>query len=228
MIRGVLFDLDGVIADTLHSHYLAWQYMFERYGGSVSEQTIRLHEGMKSREILPLLMQESGVLIPENKLNQFIEEKRAYYRKIASVSHFPGSFEFVKTLKERGFRVALVTASALKNMEHSLSPDQRACFDFIVTGDEIERAKPNPEPYLTAARRIGLKPGECIVIENAPLGIEAAKAAGMLCIAVESTLKREHLESADYIFKDVGELIDSPLFRQSSHCGGVSKAIEPL
>ena len=101
-------------------------------------------------------------------------------------------------------------------MEHSLGPDQRACFDFILTGDEIERAKPDPEPYLTAARRIGLEPGECIVIENAPLGIEAAKAAGMQCIAVESTLKRDHLGSADYIFKDIGELIDSPLFRRSS------------
>jgi beta-phosphoglucomutase len=217
MIRGVLFDMDGVIADTLHYHYLAWQYMFERHGGSIREQTVLLNEGRKSSEILPLLMQESGVLIPEEKQNQFIEEKRTYYRRIARTSHFPRSFEVVNTLKERGFRVALVTASALENMEHSLSPDQRECFDFIMTGDEIERAKPDPEPYLTAARHIGLKPGECIVIENAPLGIEAAKAAGMKCIAVESTLKRDHLGSADYIFKDIGELIDSPLFRRSSN-----------
>ena len=213
MVRGVLFDLDGVIVDTLHYHYLAWQHMFERYGGSVSKETILLNEGRKSREILPLLMQESGILIPEDQQDQFIEDKRVFYRKIVRISHYPKSFEVVQTLKQRGFKVALVTASALKNMEYALGPEQRACFDYILTGDEIKHAKPDPEPYLTAARKLGLEPEECIVVENAPLGIKAAKAAGMPCIAIESTLKRHHLNSADWIFKSIDELMKSPIFR---------------
>jgi len=212
MIQGVLFDMDGVIVDTLHYHYLAWQHTFEKHGGSISKQTILLHEGRKSEELLPILIQESGVLIPEDRRDQFIEEKRIRYREIVRISHFPNSLDVVRTLRQRGFKVALVTASALKNMEHALNPDQRDHFDFILTGDEIERAKPHPGPYLTAARRLGLKPEECIVIENAPLGIEAAKAAGMQCVAIESTLERDYLSSADFIHKTIDELLDNPIF----------------
>ncbi len=210
MIRGVLFDMDGVIADTLHYHYLAWQHMFEKHGGSISKETVLLHEGRKSSEILPILIQESGVRIPEGMQNQFIEDKRTFYRKIARISHYPKSFEVVKTLKRRGFKVGLVTASALKNMQYVLSPEQQALFDLILTGDEIDRSKPDPEPYLTAAKRLGLRPVECIVIENAPLGIEAAKAAGMYCIAIETTLAPGHLHSADDTLKNIEELIHVP------------------
>ncbi|MGA2139494.1 MAG: HAD hydrolase-like protein, partial [Verrucomicrobiia bacterium] len=83
MIRGVLFDLDGVIVDTLHYHYLAWKHMFGKYGGSpVSELTVLVHEGRSSREILPILMKETGVTIPDARQAAFIEEKRAYFRTI--------------------------------------------------------------------------------------------------------------------------------------------------
>ncbi len=211
MIRGVLFDMDGVIADTLHYHYLAWQHMFEKHGGSISKDTVLLHEGRKSSEILPILMRESGVRIPEASQDQFIEDKRTFYRKTARISHYPKSFEVVKTLKRRGFKVALVTASALENTQHALGPEQQALFDLILTGDDIDRAKPDPEPYLTAAKRLGLKPVECVVIENAPLGIEAAKAAGMYCIAIETTLAPGHLRSADGVLKNIEELIHVPL-----------------
>jgi len=211
MIRGVLFDLDGVIADTLHYHYLAWKHMFEKHGGHVCEKTVLLHEGRKSSEILPILIEESGVHIPENQQEQFIEEKRAFYRTIVRVSHFPKAFDVVDILKQRGFQVALVTACAFQNMQHALSREQQSYFDLILTGDEVKQAKPLPEPFLTAAARLGLSPDECVVVENAPLGIEAAKAAGMHCIAVETTLDREHLQSADCIVKTIAELIEQPI-----------------
>jgi beta-phosphoglucomutase len=211
MIRGVLFDLDGVIVDTLHYHYLAWKHMFEGLGGKVSEQTVLLHEGRNSREILPILMSEAGVAIPEDRQPAFIEEKRAFFRSIVHVEQYPGAFEVIEILKERGYKVALVTACALKNMQHSLDPRERSRFDFIITGDEVPRAKPFPDPYLTAARKIGVDPRECLVVENAPLGIEAAKNAGMYCAAVETTLGREHLASADFILKDIRDVLALPL-----------------
>lgn len=215
-MRGVLFDMDGVIADTLHYHYLAWNFMFEKHGGSVSKKTILLHEGRKSREVLPILMEQAGVLIPEDSQDQFIEEKRAYYREIVRVAHYPRSFEVVHTLKRRGFKVALVTASAFKNMAHALNPKQQAYFDTILTGDEINRAKPDPEAYLAAARRLELEPDECIVVENAPLGIEAAKAAGMQCIAIQSTLEQDCLSSADCIVQNIGDLLDIPVLQRAA------------
>jgi len=214
MLKGVLFDLDGVIVDTLRYHYLAWKHMFEERGGTVSEQAVLLHEGRSSREILPILMEEAGLSVPESEWTRFIEEKRAYYRTIAQVSSYPESFEVIRKLKERGFRIALVTACSLVNMRHSLSPDQQAHFDFIITGDELTRAKPFPDSYLTAAQRLGLNPKECAVVENAPLGIEAAKNAGMYCIAVETTLDSEYLAHADCILQNIRELLDVRALRR--------------
>jgi beta-phosphoglucomutase len=210
MIKGILFDLDGVIVNTLHYHYLAWQHMFSRYGGTVNEHTVLLHEGRASREIMPILMAEAGVTIPESAWPQFIEVKRAYYRSIVHVSYYEGAFDVIDRLKQRGFKAALVTACAQKNMEHSLNSEQQSHFNFIITGDEVPRAKPFPDPYLAAARQLGLEPAECLVVENAPLGIESAKNAGMICIAVETTLGREYLGEADLIISKITDLPGVP------------------
>jgi beta-phosphoglucomutase len=214
MISGILFDLDGVIVDTLHYHFLAWKQLFEKHGGSVNEKTILLHEGRNSREILPILMKEAGINIPEEEQERFIEEKRAHYRSIVRVTQYPGAFEVINELKSRGFKVALVTACALKNMQHALDSEHQTYFDFIITGDEVPRAKPFPDPYLTAARQLNLEPHQCAVVENAPLGIEAAKSAGMYCIAIETTLGKEYLQLADCILQDIGELVHIPLLRR--------------
>jgi beta-phosphoglucomutase len=213
MMHGVLFDLDGVIVDTLHFHYLAWKHMFEKLGGAVSKHTVLLHEGRSSREILPILMEESHINIPAEEQSQFIEEKRSYYRSIAQVKQYPHAFAVLDTLKKRGFKVALVTACALKNMQYSLDSTQQKHFDFIITGDEIPRAKPFPDPYLIAAHHLGLEPEQCIVVENAPLGIEAAKNAGMYCVAIRTTLEEEYLASADLILQNISELPDIPLLK---------------
>jgi beta-phosphoglucomutase len=213
MIQGVLFDLDGVIVDTIHYHYLAWKHMFEKYGGTVSEHTILLHEGRNSREILPLLMKETGANIPPEQQEQFIEEKRAYYRSIVNVRQYPGAFAAIGEIKARGYKVALVTACALKNMQHSLDSSQQAHFDFIITGDEVPRAKPFPDPYLTAARQLGLEASQCLVVENAPLGIEAARNAGMYCVALETTLGKEYLLAADCILQNISELLNLPMLK---------------
>jgi beta-phosphoglucomutase len=208
MFQAVLFDLDGIIVDTLHYHYRAWNYMFEKRGGIISEHTVLLHEGRNSREILPILMKEACVNIPDAEQEQFIEEKRAYYRSIVQVQHYPQAFKVIDELKSRGLKVALVTACALKNMQHSLDSAQQAHFDFIITGDEVPRAKPFPDPYLTAALQLKVDPQHCIVVENAPLGIEAARNAGMYCIAIETTLGREYLSLADCILGNIVELPD--------------------
>ena len=213
-IKGILFDLDGVIVDTLHYHYLAWNHMFEKLGGTVDKQTVLLHEGRSSREILPILMEETGIKIPVRRQNDFIEEKRAYYRTIVKVKKYEGALEIIDAMKARGLKVALVTACALKNMQHSLNSVEQARFDFIITGDEISRAKPHPDSYLAAASRLGLAPSECAVVENAPLGIQAAKNAGMYCIAIATTLGREYLASADCILQNISELAEIEVLKR--------------
>jgi len=210
MIQAVLFDLDGVIADTLHYHYLAWEHMFGTLGASISEHSVLLHEGRASREILPLFLEEAGVSLPEDAHKDFIDRKREYFRSIVQMRHFPHAFEVVEALRQRAFRTALVTASAQKNMETALDEAQQALFDFLITGDEVHSAKPSPEPYLAAMRHLELTPADCIVIENAPLGIQSAKNAGMRCVAIETTLGQSYLTEADIIVNDIRDILELP------------------
>ncbi len=206
MIKAILFDLDGVIVDSLHYHYLAWDQMFQKYGSNVTEESVLLTEGMNSFEILPLMLQQTGVDLPVEEHNKFIEDKRSLFRQIAKLSYYPNAFETIAELRKRGYMTALVTACARKNMEKSVDLERQKLFDFIISGDDVKRAKPSPDPYLTAQKTLGVDVSECIVIENAPLGVESAKNAGMICIAVESTLGREYLQKADFIVNEIQEI----------------------
>ena len=197
-VKAILFDLDGVIVDTLHFHFLAWLEMFRRWGGEVQELTVLLHEGRNSREILPLLIEEAGIEIPEDQRHDFIETKRAYYRSIVDVQFYPEAKETLKRLHKEGYTLALVTACAKKNMNHALSENELKLFDVIITGDDIPRAKPNPDPYEIARTKLGLEKDECLVVENAPLGIESGKNAGIKVAAIATTLPKEYLKGADY------------------------------
>jgi beta-phosphoglucomutase len=206
MIKALLFDLDGVIVDSLYFHYLAWDNMFKKLGGTVSLNTVLLHEGRNSFEILPILMKETNVFIPEEDRERLINDKREYYRSIAKLTYYPEAFETIKELKDRGFKLALVTACARKNMELSVDKENQKLFDVIISGQDVAKAKPNPDPYLAAQQKLGVEVNECVVIENAPLGVQAAKAANMTCIAIESTLGREYLQSADFVINEIKEL----------------------
>ena len=206
MIKAILFDLDGVIVDSLHYHYLAWDHMFKEIGGSVTEESIFLSEGMNSFEILPLFLKKFNVELPVEKHKEFIESKRNYFRQIVKLTYYPNAFETIEKLRDRGYTTALVTACARKNMEKSIDAEHQKLFEFIISGDEVARSKPNPDPYLIAQKTLGLEVSECVAVENAPLGVESVKNAGMICIAVESTLGRQYLQKADFIINEIQEL----------------------
>jgi beta-phosphoglucomutase len=206
MIKAILFDLDGVIVDSLHYHYLAWDHMFKEIGGSVTEESIFLSEGMNSFDILPLFLKQFNVELPIEKHLQFIEDKRKYFRQIVKLTYYPNAFETIEQLRDRGYTTALVTACARKNMEKSIDAEHQKLFEFIISGDDVTHSKPNPDPYLIAQKALGLEVSECVAIENAPLGVESVKNAGMICIAVESTLGRQYLQKADFIINEIQEL----------------------
>lgn len=205
-VKAILFDLDGVIVDTLHFHFLAWLEMFRRWGGEVQELTVLLHEGRSSREILPLLIEEAGIDIPEDQRSDFIETKRAYYRSIVDVQFYPEAKETLKKLHKEGYTLALVTACAKKNMNHALSENELKLFDVIITGDDIPRAKPYPDPYEIAQKKLGFEKDECLVVENAPLGIESGKNAGIKVAAIATTLPKEYLKGADYYLNTLKDI----------------------
>jgi len=210
-LRAIFFDLDGVLVDTSYYHYLAWKKVFDELGGVVSEETVFLQEGRNSREILPILIEESGVSLPAEEFDDFIERKRVYYQQIVNIKFYDGVTDVLRRLKSENFRLGVVTASARKTMERSLSEDQRSMFDLIQTGDDVVKSKPSPEPYDLARKKLGLERKDCLVVENAPLGITSAKRAGMKCVAVQTTLRKEFLKDADYIISNIKELLKLPI-----------------
>jgi beta-phosphoglucomutase len=126
---------------------------------------------------------------------------------LGKVRLYPETLTLIDGFQEHGLRLGLVTSSRM-NLVEQIWEDHQILnrFDTIVTADDVTRFKPNPDPYLKALEKLKQEPESCLVVENAPAGIEAAKAAGLICYAVTTTLPRESLYQADKIFPDLGAL----------------------
>ena len=203
-IKAILFDFDGVIADTLTYHVQAWQKVFDEYKVEISPEDVFLLEGRFADEICRLLAEKKGLSLDDARVKQLTKQKRGIYKQVTKAKIYPSINSMFEYLKKNFVKKALVTGSIVKNILPVVGEDFLGHFDVIVTGDQVTHNKPHPEPYLTAAEKLAVKPNECIVIENAPSGIIAAKQAGMFCIAVKTTIQKEqYLKEADLIVKDV-------------------------
>ena len=206
-IKAVLFDFDGVIANTLAYHVQAWQQVFADYGVEILPQDFFLLEGQLAEEIGKQLAQQKGLSLDEMTLKKMVQQKRAIYNKITRATVYPASRKLIEQLKKKSIKIALVTGAIRQNIEPVAGTEFLKNFDVIIGGTDVPHTKPHPEPYLTAAQKLSVQPHECLVIENAPLGIRAAKLAGMFCVAVKTTIKNEiHLQEADLIVEDMAKV----------------------
>ncbi|MDZ7372441.1 MAG: HAD family phosphatase [candidate division KSB1 bacterium] len=213
MIRAVLFDFDGVVAKTLDSHARSWQHVLSPLGIQVDPRDIALNEGQPAIEILRAILAKNGLQLPEERLRELVRAKREHYQKTTRAKAYEGVQELLERLKERDYKTALVTGSIRSNMEAAVGRELLDRFDVVLTSEDIPRGKPHPDPFLEAAKRLGVRPEECLVIENAPMGIRAAKAAGMRCLVVLSTLPLPDLAGADYYVGRISEIdLDGPYF----------------
>lgn len=212
--RAVLFDLDGVITDTMQFHYEAFRQAFAKLGIDLKPPGIFTREGMPSFELGKELVKEYGVQVTEEELKRTVEEKRELYRKLASgkAKVYDGVRETLAMLRENGVKLALVTGSnkiSVMNIIDEVGLSN--AFDAIVTSEDTERGKPFPDPYLKGIEKLDVNKAYCVVVENAPLGIKAAKAAGVgYVIAVTTTLPEQYFKEADDImpsFADLGECL---------------------
>jgi beta-phosphoglucomutase len=208
LIDAVLFDYDGVLMQSHPYHVQAWRAEFAAsdFDVDVADEDVLLYEGSMAINIGRRLFLKSGIAITEEELTAFTQRKQERYRQITRATVMPGVPEFVDFLSEAGTRIAIVTGTSRLNLEKSLPASLIKKFNGIVTCESVERAKPHPEPYLMGAEKLGVPPSKCLVVENAPLGIQAGKAAGMRVAALLTTLARGHLEGADVYFKDIVEL----------------------
>lgn len=200
MIRGVLFDMDGVLVDSEPFICKAAIMMFEELGIHVSPEDFQPFVGMGENRYI-------GGVAELYKADVDIEQvkDRTYkiYEKIVKghLCVLPGVHEFINKCRKRGLRIALATSADSIKMEVNLKEIglSKNTFHAIITGLDIEKKKPFPDIYLKAARNLGLNPNGCLVVEDAVSGIEAGKAAGCRCLAVTSSFKADALFEADWI-----------------------------
>ena len=207
-IRAVLFDLDGVLIDSMPHHIRAWQQVLSEIGIQVDSLYIRLHEGEKAEATIGRLLHEHGMEMSKDDLEQLIDKKRTLYRKTAPKGLIPGARYTVEKLKAAGIICAIVTGSVRANMTSVLSDDDIALFDPVITAEMYTHGKPHPEPYLTAIKALKLPASDCLVVENAPRGIQSAKAVGIKVVALTVTLPKKYLSEADVICDRHDELLN--------------------
>jgi len=205
LVRAVLFDYDGVLVNSMPFHVKAWRSVFSDFEITIKPEAVLLREGARSNELALEIFADRGVEISELELKEFIDKKQKIYRKITEAKIENGTEPFLRSLKQRGKLIGLVTGTVRLNVEHSHSPEFIELFDTITTADDIKKGKPNPECYLNAARELSVSPDNCLAVENAPLGIQAAKNAGMQVAALMTTLEKEELPHADFYANDLGE-----------------------
>ena len=208
MIRGVLFDMDGVLVDSEAFICRAAVLMFSELGTKVTPEDFLPFTGMGENRYI------GGVAEKYNlKVNIDRVKARTYeiYDQIASgnLMALKGVHEFIARCRNKGLRLALATSADTVKMEINLREINLAAdtFQSIVTGLDVINKKPFPDIYLKAAENIGLKPEECLVVEDAVSGIKAGKAAGCRCLAVTTSFDALALHEADWI---CSSLVDVP------------------
>jgi beta-phosphoglucomutase len=203
--KAVLFDFDGVIGKTMEDSCRAWDEACSEFGLSFDPEEFYLCEGMKSSEYAGRLVKRHGRDAAEAE--KLVARKNEIYSSNNQFSFYVGIESLVERLRDDGIKVGVVSGGSRRRLLSGRSGDLLKRCDTVVTGDELEQGKPSPEGYMRAAHELKVSPADCLVIENAPLGIESAKNAGMRCIGVCSTLSSNHLREADEVVTDHAELV---------------------
>ncbi len=183
----VMFDLDGVLVSTDEQHYLSWKRMADEEGIYFDREINRGCLGVSRMESLEVVLRNAGRRYTQRQKAELAERKNRYYlelvQRLGPEDVLSGAREILCGLKDRAVKVAV--ASGSKNARYILERVGLAEMpDAVVTGQEISNSKPDPEVFLAAAQRLGLPPARCLVVEDAPAGVEAARRAGMKVLGV--------------------------------------------
>ncbi|AUP80717.1 beta-phosphoglucomutase [Flavivirga eckloniae] len=206
---GVIFDLDGVIVDTAKYHYLAWKKLADTLSFEFTEAHNELLKGVSRVRSLEILLNIGNVSISEEKKQAFLTSKNedylGYIQKMNADEILPGVHDLLGKLDRAGIKYALGSAS--KNAPLILKQvGLLERFEAIVDGNDVTKAKPDPEVFLIAAKKLNLSSEKCIVFEDAIAGIEAANKANMVSVGIGD---KDTLSEADFNFNDLTEIPDN-------------------
>lgn len=207
-MKAILFDFDGVVVKSMESHYQGWHKALEEYGIDMNPEELYLLEGQGVEEVASQLIRKFN--LPTDLRPNIIEKKRFYFNQNKEVGVYPFLIETLDWARERELKTALVTGGDFERVKETLKNfGIDTYFDVIVTSSDVTHTKPSPEPYLMASKLLNVEPSDCIVIENAPLGIRSAKNAGMKCIAITTTLPPMFLKEADVVTDNFQEVLET-------------------
>ncbi|MGD0201409.1 MAG: HAD-IA family hydrolase [Bryobacteraceae bacterium] len=221
--RGVALDLDGVIVDGMPFHLQAWAEAFSAYGIDVTASEIYMLEGAKSEYVVDVICSTRDREMPLAQKNGIVSLKRKRYSEIFRVVPLHGATTLIEVLCAYNYKLALVTGAPAKSAQATLQHlaiNQR--FSALISYETVSEGKPSAEPYLAARSMLSVPPENCLVIENAPLGIESAKSAGLPCLAVATYLDAQRLTRADLVLRNVEDC--APWFIEDfRRTGGVGR-----
>ena len=198
IIKGCIFDLDGVIVDTARYHFLAWKRLAEQLNIRFTEKDNERLKGVSRMDSLEIILGLGNLKPDRRKKEEFAALKNKWYVDyISSMTPeeiLPGSLEFIDEIRKDGIKTAIGSAS--KNTPLILERvGIEKLFDAVADGNIVHKAKPDPEVFLTAARMLDIEPNNCVVFEDAIAGVQAALNAGMICVGIgsPSVLKKANL-----------------------------------
>jgi beta-phosphoglucomutase len=214
LINACIFDLDGVIVDTAHYHFLAWKRLARELGYELTLADNENLKGVSRMKSLEIVLELGGVTATEHEKELMANKKNTwfndYVERMMPEEIFPGVRKLIVDLKKNGIKVGLASSSKNARTVIQLLHIQHE-FDAIVDGTMIEHSKPHPEIFLLAAKKLGVRPDECVVFEDAEAGVAAALAAGMKCVGVGDAqqLNKAHeivAKTADFKISELSKL----------------------
>ncbi len=222
-LQAVLWDMDGVVADTAEQHFQSWIFAFGKRGVPFSASDFKAVFGQRNDTIIRKIIAPD---VDPAMIEAVARDKEEFFR--AAVAHevrpFPGVVALLRSLKESGIPSAIASSAPLENIHAVLGGlGIEAYFKALVYGLEVKEGKPKPDVFLLAARKVGAEPGHCVVMEDAVAGVKAAKAAGMRCVAITNSHPAASLAEADLVV-DTLEKVD--IERLESLFGGKELKVE--
>ena len=215
LAKAYFFDMDGVLFDSMPRHAIAWEEVMKQHGLPFTAYDCYINEGRTGESVIREAFQKAlGRDATQEEVKTIYAEKSAYYHQLLQTTTptIPGVADVLQFVKEQGHQIWVVTGSGMRTLLDSLNEVFPSIFqqDQMITAFDVTQGKPHPEPYLKAWERSGLPKEQCLVIENAPLGVRSGKAVGLTVYAVNTgILKREDLlqAGADIVFDSMHELL---------------------
>jgi beta-phosphoglucomutase len=206
VLKALIFDMDGVLVDSMPFHAAAWKKAFFDMGMEIQERDIYAIEGSNPRNGLPLLIRKARKEPEVYDFETITSIYRQEFKRVFKLKAFEGMRECLEVLKTR-FLLSVVSGSdhlIVHSIVDELFP---GVFDIVVTGDDITNSKPHPDPFLKAVELLNVRREECVIIENAILGVEAAKKAEIYCIGIPTYVEPSQLDRADLVVGDHRQLM---------------------